>query len=115
MARTDPQVNFRIPAELKDKLDEAAKNNGRTLTAELILRLETTFELDSLPEPTNPKNITDPEKLEAWAKSILNELLKLKDINNRVERLEGNVEQLEANNYDIENRLNSLDGRGYEP
>lgn len=46
MARTDPQVNFRIPSELKDKLDEAAKENGRTLTAELILRLEMTFEHD---------------------------------------------------------------------
>lgn len=46
MARTDPQVNFRIPAELKDKLDEAAKENGRTLTAELILRLEMTFSND---------------------------------------------------------------------
>jgi len=43
MARTDPQVNFRIPAELKDKLDNAAKESGRTLTAELILRLESTF------------------------------------------------------------------------
>lgn len=47
MARTDPQVNFRIPAELKDKLDQAAKGNGRTLTAELILRLEMTFEQDN--------------------------------------------------------------------
>lgn len=46
MARTDPQVNFRIPVELKDKLDSAAKENGRTLTAELILRLEMTFEQD---------------------------------------------------------------------
>ena len=46
MARTDPQVNFRIPAELNDKLDDAAKENGRTLTAELILRLEMTFEHD---------------------------------------------------------------------
>lgn len=46
MARTDPQVNFRIPAQLKDKLDNAAKENGRTITAELILRLEMTFEQD---------------------------------------------------------------------
>lgn len=46
MARTDPQVNFRIPAELKDKLDAAAKENNRTITAELILRLEATFAKD---------------------------------------------------------------------
>ena len=46
MARNDPQVNFRIPSDLKDKLDLAARENGRTLTAELILRLESTFEKD---------------------------------------------------------------------
>ncbi len=91
---------------------DAAKKNSRSINAEAQLRLERTFELDSLPEPTNPKNITDPDKLDAWAKSILNELLKLKDINNRVERLEVDVEQIEANNYDFENRLNSLGGRG---
>lgn len=54
MARTDPQVNFRIPSELKDKLDNAAKENGRTLTAELILRLETTF--DGVESPQDLKS-----------------------------------------------------------
>lgn len=108
----DIQFNLRIPFELKQQIVDAAKKNSRSINAEAQLRLERTFELDSLPEPTNPKNITDPDKLEAWAKSILNELLKLKDINNRVERLEIDVEQIEANNYDFENRLNSLDGRG---
>lgn len=47
MARTDPQVNFRIPADLKEKLEDAANKNNRTITAELILRLESTFK-DSL-------------------------------------------------------------------
>jgi len=36
-----------LPAELKNKLDQAAKDNGRTLTTELILRLEMTFEQDN--------------------------------------------------------------------
>lgn len=43
MARNDPQVNFRIPAELKEKLEESARNNDRTITAELIKRLENSF------------------------------------------------------------------------
>ena len=43
MARTDPQVNFRIPADLADRLKEAAAANNRTLTAELVHRLESSF------------------------------------------------------------------------
>lgn len=43
MARSDPQLNFRIPAELRDKLDAAARENNRSLTGELIARLERTF------------------------------------------------------------------------
>ncbi|MDV2944845.1 hypothetical protein, partial [Acinetobacter baumannii] len=77
--------------------------------------LERTFELDDLPEPSNPQNITDPKKLEEWAKSILKELLKLKELNERLERLESDVSSLEANSNDIENRINDLDGRGFLP
>ena len=43
MARTDPQVNFRIPTELNDLLKDAAARNGRTITAELVWRLEKSF------------------------------------------------------------------------
>lgn len=111
----DVQFNLRIPSELKQQIVDAAKRNSRSINAEAQLRLERTFELDNLPEPADLKSITDLDKLEAWVKLVLVELLKLKDISNRVDRLENDVEQLEANNYDIENRLNNLDGRGYEP
>lgn len=40
MARTDPQVNFRMPAELKDRLEASAKEAGRSTTAEIVTRLE---------------------------------------------------------------------------
>lgn len=43
MARHDPQVNFRIPAELKERLDQSAKDNNRTLTSELVTRLTDSF------------------------------------------------------------------------
>lgn len=43
MARTDPQLNFRIPAELKERLEAASIANKRTLTAELVARLEGSF------------------------------------------------------------------------
>ncbi|MEW2849788.1 Arc family DNA-binding protein [Stenotrophomonas maltophilia] len=43
MARTDPQVNFRVPAELLDRLKQSAADNNRTITAELVNRLEGSF------------------------------------------------------------------------
>ena len=44
MARSDPQMNFRIPAELKDRLEVAAKDNNRSLTSELVSRLEASLD-----------------------------------------------------------------------
>ena len=83
MARTDPQVNFRIPALLKDKLDNAAKENGRTLTAELILRLEMTFDQDD----------------------------QVQDLLARVEKLEEAIDSIESYQNDQDRRLDGLEGR----
>jgi hypothetical protein len=44
MARDEPQVNLRIPANLKDLLDEASARNKRSLTAEVVARLEGSFD-----------------------------------------------------------------------
>lgn len=43
MTTAPVQVNFRMPAELKDKLEAAAKDAGRSTTAEIVLRLEDSF------------------------------------------------------------------------
>lgn len=52
MSRTDPQVNFRMPAELREKLDRAAKDNKRTLSAEIVARLEASFHVPVAPSGT---------------------------------------------------------------
>lgn len=52
MARTDPQVNLRIPAELKAEIQEAAIENGRSLNAEIVARLQDSL----LSEPTDLKS-----------------------------------------------------------
>lgn len=44
MARTDPQLNIRIPSALKDALDQVADKNNRSTTAEIIRRLQSSFE-----------------------------------------------------------------------
>lgn len=47
MARNDPQVNFRIPADLLEKIKAQAAANNRTITAELVSRLELSFGEDA--------------------------------------------------------------------
>ena len=44
MARNDPQMNLRVPMELKEKIEKNALENGRTITAEAVYRLEKSFE-----------------------------------------------------------------------
>ena len=44
MARTDPQINVRVEAEFKKKLEHAAIESGRSLNAEVVRRLEQSFE-----------------------------------------------------------------------
>lgn len=44
MARNDPQMNLRVPIELKEKIEQTALENGRTITAEAVYRLEKSFE-----------------------------------------------------------------------
>lgn len=43
MARNDPQMNLRVPMELKEKIEKTAFENGRTITAEAVFRLEQSF------------------------------------------------------------------------
>jgi len=44
MAKNDVQVNFRMPLELKSRLEKAATDNNRSLTAEIVSRLELTLD-----------------------------------------------------------------------
>jgi len=44
MARSDPQVNFRIPERLNERLKESAAASNRSITAELVTRLEESYD-----------------------------------------------------------------------
>lgn len=52
MARDDPQINIRMPAALKAGLEEAASANNRSVTAEIVARLE-----QSMIGPKHPPTI----------------------------------------------------------
>lgn len=43
MSREDPQLRIRLPIELKEKIEIAAKENTRSMNAEIVQRLEMSF------------------------------------------------------------------------
>lgn len=48
MSREDPQFKLRMPLELKARIEQAAKDNRRSLNAEIVARLEESFALRSM-------------------------------------------------------------------
>ena len=47
MAQEYSQVNFRIPSKLKEDIEKAAFANNRSITSELVSRLEGSFKRDA--------------------------------------------------------------------
>jgi len=47
----EAQCNLKMPLTLKEKLKAAAKENRRSMTAELVVRLEKTFSGGPCEEP----------------------------------------------------------------
>lgn len=56
MAKDFSQVNFRMPTDLKEKLEEASKVNDRSLTSEVVSRLEDSFKVDGKQPIYLPEN-----------------------------------------------------------
>lgn len=77
MARTDPQVNFRIPAELKAKLEQAAHENGRSITNELVARLEASFDNDQPSKEGLEQRLKDLEQALIVSTTHYEQLIKL--------------------------------------
>lgn len=44
MSREDPQLKLRLTEDLKAKVADAARTNGRSVNAEIVARLTRTFE-----------------------------------------------------------------------
>lgn len=63
MARDEPQINFRIPADLKKRLDDASERSKRSLTAEIVGRLEESF-------ASNPAPHVDEHTLDLFAERV---------------------------------------------
>ncbi|MDW9588689.1 Arc family DNA-binding protein [Sinorhizobium meliloti] len=57
MARQDPHFRLRLPEDLKSRIEDAAARNRRTMTSEIIARLESTFSREDV--PADVKGIID--------------------------------------------------------
>ena len=83
MAKDYTQVNFRMPTKLKEQIEKSAKNNERSITAELVARLEQSLALYPEDHPINMA----PEELfqrttQTIAKEVIDEFVKkLEDSN----------------------------------
>lgn len=43
MSREDPQMKIRLPADLKDQIETSSKQSGRSMNAEIVARLQESF------------------------------------------------------------------------
>lgn len=50
MSREDPQMKIRLPAELKDQIEAASKELGRSMNMEIVARLQRSFDADQAVE-----------------------------------------------------------------
>ncbi|KAB1081921.1 Arc family DNA-binding protein [Methylobacterium soli] len=44
MTRADPQMKIRLPDDLRDRIAELAKANGRSMNAEIVARLQSSVD-----------------------------------------------------------------------
>ena len=66
----------RMPADLKDKLQDMAKRNGRSLNSEIVRILEEYMTPPSIPgmRPLTEDEIRHPEKVHAWMAELSGKL-----------------------------------------
>lgn len=74
MAQEYSQVNFRIPSKLKEDIEKAAFANNRSITSELVSRLEQSFDEPMAFDPADAEMVT-----KLVAQSMQGLLVALKD------------------------------------
>lgn len=126
MSREDPQFRVRLPSELKEKIELAAKDNNRSLNAEIVFRLDASF-LDALPEDAL-LTAADALLIVARAKdelsetifkrtfSVLNEKIRIGHTNFSVDLTDLDLEGLSDEDFEtvFEPTFSRLKSLGYE-
>lgn len=79
MAKDYTQVNFRIPTKLKEEIEKAAQENERSITAEIVHRLEQSFE----PEV----KVSETLEFELMKRSYLEQSAQIKELRDMLKDL----------------------------
>lgn len=90
MSKKDVQVNFRMPETLKAELEIASKANNRSLTAEIVSRLETSLTSNNQTTSETPDAVQLEAMVESAAKAAAKEAAK-----EVAELLRGRLESLD--------------------
>lgn len=79
MAKDYTQVNFRIPTKLKEEIEKAAQENECSITAEIVHRLEQSFE----PEV----KVSETLEFELMMQSYLEQAKQIKELKEMLEQV----------------------------
>lgn len=97
MSRDDPQLKLRLPQNLKDVVEQAAKDHGRSINAELVYIIEQSF-----------TGLSETSSLEKARETFLNH--QINNLNYHLGCLEGKIS---ACNYIVQAIKNGT-GKKYD-
>lgn len=114
MARSDPQINLRIPASLKEALDRAATGNKRSLTAEVVARLQESLEAAPSWARTFPSAAAAAANKDTLPDSVADAMLSLQrleraQIEDRVQTLEAQILSMEGQAMQVQREMIAID------
>ncbi len=114
MARSDPQINLRIPADLKAALDRAATENKRSLTAEVVARLQESMEAVPSWARTFPHAAAAAANKDAMPNAVADAMLSLQrleraQIEDRVQTLEAQTLSMEGQAMQVQREMIAID------
>ncbi len=122
--KDDRQTNVRLPADLKDRITAAAEAASRSFTAELVARLEASFDSFLLRRVQELEQLLEEsEKLRSIASETFDESMKVSEVMLKQQamlvsdllavrtELKARDDRLEAMNHQLQVRLDRLDER----
>lgn len=89
MSPNPPDMKIRLSADLRRKVEEAAKRNNRTMNSEIAARLEASFRDDDGTAPDEIENLRVSLRAEAIERQALESRLHHMEL--RLRALEGRV------------------------
>ena len=88
MKQTDPQYKLRLPQTLKDQIEEAARHSGRSMNAEVVARLQATFDSPALGRMATATDPASPGEEPTSLYDIRMSAQAVERIEQRLERIE---------------------------